>query len=453
MAEPGTPEPTAVDAPGPAAPTGPMNREPTLNRVIGRLGFGAININSVIGAGIFGLPAVAAAQAGDFSPWLFLLAGVMVFSVVLSFARAASMFRSTGGAIVYASHAFGPFVGFQTGWLSYCSRAASMGANTNLLVTYASWFWAPLDGQPYRAISLVLLISGITWLNVAGVRNSMAAVYLFTVLKLLPLSLLILVGLGSVDAPALFGAQAPEPGSLGETLLVLMYAYVGFEGTVVTAGEGRSPRRDMPAALINTIVAIGVIYFLVQMVSVAVLPTLADSRTALADVAAVLLGGWGAALLTLGAVFSISGNLSSSLLSAPRMTYALARDGNMPRWFGRVHPRFRTPANSVFFYGLLSLGLALSGTFIWLAAMSTLVRLLTYMVCIAALPRLERTAEAFDRQFTLPGGLLIPGVAMMLCLWLIAQASTQSWLTTIAFFALGSALYWRSTGTPPPAGG
>ncbi|HSM68959.1 MAG TPA: amino acid permease, partial [Xanthomonadales bacterium] len=127
------------------------NPEAALRHVIGKLGYGAINLNSVIGAGIFGLPAVLAARAGYFSPWAFLLGGVMVLTIVLSFARAASMFKSSGGAIVYASHAFGPFIGFQTGWLAYLSRVAAMGANTNLLVTYASWFWAPLEGDPYRA--------------------------------------------------------------------------------------------------------------------------------------------------------------------------------------------------------------------------------------------------------------------------------------------------------------
>ena len=421
------------------------NPESKLNRAISKLGFGAININSVIGAGIFGLPAIIAARAGYFSPWAFLLGGLLVFTIVLSFARASSMFRSTGGAIVYASHAFGPFVGFQTGWLAYLARVAAMGANTNLLVTYASWFWAPLDGDPYRAIALTVLISSLTWLNVAGVKNSVGITYIFTVLKLLPLSLLILFGLGKVEVSTLMGADFPEFSGLGETILILLYAYVGFEGTVVTAGEGRSPRKDLPGALINTIVFIGVIYFLIQMISVFTLPGLADSEAALADVASVLFGNFGAAVLILGAVFSIGGNLSASLLSAPRMTFALARDGTMPNWFAAIQPHYRTPHNSIWFYGLLCLAMALSGSFIWLAVISTLVRLLTYMICIAALPKLERTTESYAGQFTIPGGMLIPVIAFVLCIWLITKASADAWLSLAGFFLVGSGLYWYST--------
>jgi amino acid transporter len=417
-----------------------------LRRVIGKLGYGAININSVIGAGIFGLPAVVAAKAGYFSPWAFLLGGLLIITIVLSIARAASMFRSTGGIIVYANHAFGRFVGFQTGWLAYLARVAAMGANTNLLVTYASWFWTPLDDNPWRAIVLAVLISSMTWLNVTGVKNSLTANYVFTVVKLAPLSLLILFGMGKIDVAMLMhGAQLPEFGKMGDIILVLLYAYVGFEGTVVNAGEGKSPRKDLPVALIHTIIFIAVFYILIQTVAVFTLPDLATSKAALADMAFVLFGQAGAAVLITGAVFSIGGNLFASILSAPRMTFALARAGTMPHWFSAVHKAYRTPHHSIWFYGFLCLVMALSGSFIWLAVMSTLVRLLSYMVCIAALPILEKTTEHYEGQFKIPGGLFIPALAFGLCLWLLTQASLDAWLTVLGFLLAGSGLYWYST--------
>lgn len=424
--------------------------ESRLRRDISRLGFSAINLNAVIGAGIFGLPAVAAARAGDFSPWMFLVCAALIFTVVLSFARAASMVRTTGGVIVYAHAAFGPFVGFQTGWLAFVARAVAMGANTNLLVTYAAWFWNPLDADPWRSLALTVLIGGLTWLNMTGVRHSVAVIYTFTVMKLAPLSLLILLGLGQVDAQTLFGAQWPQWGEFGDTILVLLYAFVGFEGTPVTAGEGREPRRDVPRALIDTIVLITAIYFLVQWVSMAVLPDLASSGTALADVAGVLMGPAGAAVLTLGAVFSIGGNLSSSMLSAPRMLFALGRDGSLPDWFAGVHEQYRTPNNAIGFYGLLCLVLAITGSFVWLAAMSTLVRLVTYIICIAALPRLARQSADPEYEFRLPGGLLIPAIALVLSLWLVTHASALSWGLTLAFAAIGSALYFLARRTAAP---
>lgn len=415
--------------------------EKRLKRDISRLGFAAMSLNGIIGAGIFGLPAVAAARAGDFGPWMFVICGLLTLTIVLSFARASSLVRETGGVIVYASNAFGPFMGFQTGWLSFLSRVTSMAANTNLMVTYLAWFWAPLDTDPWRGVAVTLIIGGLTWLNVVGVRNSIGVMYVFTIMKLLPLSLLILFGLGKVDVATLFGADWPEMSEFGGTVLVLLYAFVGFEGSVVNAGEGKNPRRDLPRALISTTVVIAVFYFLIQWVSSATLPELAESRTALADVAAVLFGAVGAAVLTLGAVFSIGGNLMASILSAPRMTWALALDGSMPRWFGAVHERHRTPHHSIWFYGILSIALGLTGTFVWLAVMSTLVRLLAYMVSIAALPRLERQAEEPELAFKLPGGMLIPGVAMVLCLWLMLQAPPSAWLTLGAFAAAGTVIY------------
>ena len=424
--------------------TGQSKPEPALRRAISKTGYSAITLNGIIGAGIFGLPAVAAAKTGAFSPWLFVIAGLLIFSVVLSFARASSMFRQTGGAVLYANHAFGPFVGFQAGWLAYLGRVTAMGANTNLLVTYASWFWSPLADDFNRSMLMSILIMGLTWLNVRGVKHSIGIIYIFTILKLLPLSLLVLFGLGHIDLHMLGGADLPEFGQFSEAVLIVLYAYVGFEGTVVAAGEGRSPRRDLPKAMINTILVTGLIYVLVQLIAISSLPDLANSSTALADVAVVLLGPAGAALLTLGAVFSIGGNLQSTFLSAPRMTYALALDGSLPSWFAKVQRRYQTPYISLWIYGVFCLVLALSGSFIWLAVMSTLARLLTYIVCIAALPRLEKTIEPVENQFRLPGGLLIPAIAMILCLWLITYASAQAWLTCLAFMGLGTVLYLLS---------
>lgn len=431
-------------------PGTPVEGDPerALEKAISAVGYGAINVNGVIGAGIFGLPAAAAAMTGAFSPWLFVISGLLVLTVVLSFAQASSLFQKTGGVIVYASHAFGPFVGFQTGWLAFLARVASIGANTNLLVTYASWFWPPLNAEPYHGIALTAIITGLTWFNAVGVRHSLALLFIWTVLKLLPLSLLILFGLGRVDLHMLAGGEIPQFGALGEAVLLVMYAYVGFEGTVITAGEGRDPRRDLPRALLHTIFGIGVVYVLVQLVAMSVLPELARSETALADVAAVLFGPLGAAVLTLGAVFSIGGNTHASILSAPRMLFALSRDGTLPAWFSRVHPRHHTPSNAIWFYGALGLALALSGSFIWLAVISTLVRLLTYMVCIAALPRILRSTEAEPDGFRLPGGLFIPAIALLLCLWLITHASLESWLMTGLFVLVGTLLHNLSARNP-----
>jgi amino acid transporter len=421
------------------------NQDITLSRDIGQLGFAAIALNGVIGAGIFALPAVAAARAGNFSPWLFLICAILIMTVVLSFARAASFCRDTGGPIQYAGIAFGPFAGFQTGWLTYIGRLSALGANISLMVTYAGWFWEPLLAGLGHQLSIVAIFIVLAVFNVVGVRQSMSMVFVFSALKLVPLFLLVLMGLAHINPDILLQAELPVTGTLGETILILLYAFVGFESAVVPAGEARNPRKDIPRAITITVLTITGVYFLIQLISVSVLPELASSKTPLADVAEILMGATGAALLTLGAVFSIGGNCSASMLSAPRMTYALARMGSLPAWFGKVHPRFHTPVNSIVFYAVLATVLAISGSFIWLAVVSTVARLLSYILGVAALPVLERKVEPSHDQFRLRGGYFIPGLALLLCLWLTSFASITHWLTTGGFFILGSVLYLASS--------
>ena len=415
--------------------------EEGLRREIGNLGFSALSLNGVIGAGIFALPAVAAAAAGLFSPWLFVICSLLILTVVLSFARAASFFSSTGGPLAYVGHAFGPFAGFQIGWLYTLSRVAAFAANINLMLTYAAWFWEPLAEGVIRQFALALVCILLTWVNVIGLKRGLQAIFAFSVLKLIPLTLIVLLGLTKINPEIFIAAELPGFEGLGETILVLLYAFVGFEGAVVPAGEARNPNRDIPRALVFSVLAITVLYVLIQMVVISVEPEAAGSETPLIDVSFILMGSFGAALMAAGAVFSITGNCSSMMFSGPRMIYAMARQRLLPGWFGEVHQSYGTPANSTWFLGAIIFFLTLTGSFIWLAAMSTAVRLLVYAGCIISLPRLHTALEAGKKPFHLPGGYAIPVLALGLCLWLTTHASAKSWLITAVFAALGAVLY------------
>jgi amino acid transporter len=412
-----------------------------LRREISQLGFGAIALNGTIGAGIFALPAVAIDRAGLLSPWVYVACGLLIMAIVFVFARVASYFSDTGGPVTYATRAFGPFVGFQAGWLLTLSRAAAFAANAHLLVTYAGWFWEPLVDGPAHLAGVIGVCVILAMINIIGIRQGLAALFALTVLKLLPLLLLIFLGISQTNPEIFAGAEIPPLDSLGETMLIVFYAFVGFESAVIPAGEARNAKRDIPLALVRTILLITVFYTLIQVVTVSVAPEVAGSKTPLADVAMVLMGLGGAILLTLGAVFSITGNLTSSALSAPRMLYAMGRLGGLPDWFGRVHSKYHTPANSIAFYAVFTLILALSGGFVWLAAMSTVVRLMVYVMCIATLPALHRKLGEYEGQFRLWGGMTIPVLALLISLWLMTHASLKSWLVTGVFLAAGSVLY------------
>ncbi len=413
-----------------------------LKREISQLGFSAIALNGTIGAGIFALPAYAVGRAGYFSPWIYLFCGLLIMLIVLVFARVASFFRDTGGPTTYVTQAFGPLAGFQVGWLLTLSRAAAFAANAHLMVTYAGWFWAPLTDGAWHTAGVLLVCVGLTLINAAGLKQGMIAVFAFTLLKLVPLVGLVLLGISHASPEIFEGANIPPLDSLGETALVMFYAFVGFETAVVPAGEARRPRRDIPRALVKTIFSITVFYFLVQVVTVSVAPGIDSSKTPLADVALVLMGGIGAAVLTLGAVFSISGNLTSSMLSAPRMVYAMAHLGSLPSWFGHVSDRSQTPANAILAYGGQASLLALSGGFVWLAAMSTVVRLLVYVSVIATLPRLQRIMPAGQGRFNLPGGMVIPALAFVLSAWLLSHAPLRSWLFAGVFMVAGTLVFY-----------
>jgi len=412
-----------------------------LRKEISQLGFGAIALNGTIGAGIFALPAIAIERAGLFSPWIYVGCGLLISAIVLVFARVASYFHNTGGPVVYATEAFGPFIGFQTGWLLTLSRAAAFAANAHLMVTYAGWFWSPLTDGAWHMAAVTLVYLVLTAFNVVGIRQGMLAIFALTVLKLLPLVLLVFLGISQTNPDIFTSAKIPRLDSLGETTLIIFYAFVGFESAVVPAGEARNARRDIPLALVRTILGITVFYFLIQIVTLSVAPDAAGSKAPLADVAGMLMGTAGAAILTLGAVFSISGNCMASMLSAPRMVYAMGRMGSLPAWLGVVHPQFQTPANSIILYSLFSFGLAMSGGFVWLAAMSTVVRLMVYVLCIATLPVLDRKLGQYDGQFRLKGGMTIPLVALMVSIWLMTHASLKSWTATGIFMLIGGVMF------------
>jgi basic amino acid/polyamine antiporter, APA family len=419
-------------------------QESLLRREIGRLGVATIAMNGIIGSGIFALPAVAIAQAGYSSAWVFLLCGILILSVALSLARAASFFDITGGPTVYTTHAFGAFVGFQTGLLIYVSRVAAIAASANLIVSYAAGLWAPLGSGLPRALGVCAYVLLVTVLNAAGVRAGMAAVYLISVLKLAPLVLLMLIGLPSVEWSLVVGAPVISHGALGETMLVLMYAFIGFEFSLINAGETKNARSAIPKALVGTVLAVALCYTIIQLVVVSVGPDLGGSDAPLIEIARRLMGPAGAVLLGMGVVFSVGGGSLTSFITAPRLTFALARDGSLPAWFGRVSERNGAPVNSILFCGIFSVALAVGQHFVWLIALSTFVRLITYALCIAALPVIERTLPEQPGQFRLPGGLIVPALGFLLTLWLMAHSKLEHVMIAAAIVAVGTIIFIAS---------
>ncbi len=417
-------------------------REPLLRQVT-VFGIWALAINGTIGAGIFGLPAKAAQLTGIYSPLVFLLCGVLLVPIVLSFAEVASRFRGTGGPIRYAETAFGRVVGFQTGWAFWVARVSASAANVNLLVDSLAWFHEDLDRGAVRVALLLVICGALVLVNVVGAKHGMRSVGVLTVLKFVPLLTLALVGVAFLS-PSAFPFSTtplPPPANVGKAALLLVYAYVGWESALVPAGEARDPTRDMPRALLWGLGIVVLLYVLIQAVSVALVADLAASERPLVDAGAALLGPFGAVLLTVGVVVSVGGNVAAATFSTPRITYAMARDGLLPRWLGAVHATFKTPSASILVYGAVTLALATVGSFTWLAEVSVLTRILIYLMGVLAVPRLRRTQAGTPAALRLPGGLLIPSLGVLTCVALLTQVTVRTWLVTAAFLAAGSVLY------------
>jgi amino acid transporter len=414
-----------------------------LRRDIGFFGAAFLVLNAMIGAGIFALPGKVAVNAGLLSPWLFLAVGIVFLAVVLTFAELASYFRDSGGPVLYATYAFGPLAGFGTGWILFLSRMTAFAANANVMAIYLGsmfpWFG---DGVGRTAVIGVVTL-GLTYANILGVRDGVRTMGFFTVLKVLPLILLVLLGLQHVTTGTLIPSASSVIGDLGSTTLLLIYAYVGFETMAVTAGETAEPRRVLPRALMRTVIGTGLLYFLIVLVFIAVIPDDAYSDATLVDVGRSLAGPAGAIAITLAAVFSIGGNLAGTMIAAPRLIFALAENRLLPAWFGNIHPKYATPDHSILVMGGLALVMALTGSFVELAVASSLSRMLSYILCIASLPIIRnRASDAMrKRAYRIRGGYLVPLIGLAICLWLTAQATAQNWRTVGILLAIGFVLY------------
>jgi amino acid transporter len=428
-------------------PAALTNHEP-LRRRLGVVALWLLIINGMIGAGIFGIPADAERLAGAFSPWVFVVCALLIAPIMLCFAQLSSRFSGTGGPVLYATVAFGPFVGFQIGWAFYIARLTAFAANLNLLVTTDAHFQPEGLGPAVRLGLLFAICASMVWVNTVGSKAAMRSLGALTALKLLPLIGLAGVGLFSLDR-AVFASVASPPGAtdLGAAALLAIYAFVGFESGVVPAGEAKNPQRDMPRALLLALAVSTMIYVLVQVATQRVLPDLASSERPVVDAGGALLGPTGATLVVLAIIASVGGNLVGSMFSTPRVTYRLALDGQLPWALGAVHPTHNTPWVSVLVYGAASFALAATGSFAWLAVMSVFTRLLIYITCIAAMPRVDRlTLESPDR-IRLPGGPAIPVLALLVCLGLLTRVSAPSVIATAALIGVGTLLFvsagWR----------
>ena len=409
----------------------------------------------MIGAGIFGLPARAYALAGAYSVLAYVAAALAIVLIVACFAEVSSRFKDTGGPYLYARAAFGGLVGFEVGWLMWLARIAGLAALGNLAVGYLAFFLPAVGAGPWRTVALTAAVVVLTAVNVAGLKLTAAVTNLFTIGKLVPLVLVAVAGLAFVEPGRFAFDEVPGYASFSQATLLLIYAFTGFEGAVIPAGEARQPTRQLPFALLTGIAGIVGLYVAVQAVCVGTVTDLASSERPVADAAMAFLGAPGAIFVTVGALVSIAGTLNALMFATPRLLFAMAEQGQLPSALGATHPVLRTPVLAVALTAAITLAFTLSSTFISAVAISAVIRLFIYALTCAALIVLRRRPSAAPAAFHLPGGTVVAAAAIGLSAWLLSNTSWHEARLSAMAALVGLVIYavetLRRARSAPPA--
>ncbi|HSB28192.1 MAG TPA: amino acid permease [Pyrinomonadaceae bacterium] len=404
-----------------------MQTNPQLGLVRGirRWDLVAITINGIIGAGIFGLPAKVYSLIGSYSLFAFIACGLVVALIILCFAEVGSRFDETGGPYLYSRIAFGSTVAFEIGWLIWLARLTAFAANCNLMVNYLSYFWPSASSSFWRPLIITLFVATLTTINILGIREATLVSNVFTIGKLIPILIFICAGLFFINPTSYTLGAAPSTGAFSQSVLLLIYAFTGFEMAVIPAGEVDNPQKHLPRALLIALTLVALLYFSIQVVCVGTLPELSQSTKPLADAASRFLGTAGGAIISAGAIISITGNLNILVLSGSRVPFAMAEQKQLPSLLSLVHPRFSTPYVAILISSTVMLILTLKSSFVAALTVSAIARLVTYAATCVALPLLRRKAGTPQAQFRLPGGIFIACLSLVLIVWLVANSTIQ----------------------------
>jgi len=395
-----------------------------LVRTIGRWSLTALMVNSIIGVSIFRLPSLLAEKVGGYSPLICLGAGAGILIIAGCIAEVSSRYEETGGLYLYARDALGRFAGILVAWLTWLTRIAAPAAAANLFCTYAAQFYPSLGTRKGELLILAVLIGQLAFFNYVGVKMGKQVSNLFTAVKVTFLALFVIAGLYALISRPEIRVPLAWPGASAknwfEAILLLVYAYGGFEGALSVGGESTNPKRDTPVALLTALAVIAVIYTAVQIVVLMTLPDAAASVRPLADAARRFLGSAGAVAIALAALVSAYGYLSANLLHAPRLTFALAAGGDFPAFLGAIHPRYRTPHVSIVVYAALVITFAALGNFQWNAILSAVSRLAVYGAMAVAVPVLRRRGDG-QARFLLPFPYFFAGFGLLFSVVLLTQ--------------------------------
>jgi amino acid transporter len=398
-------------------------------------------INGVIGSGIFRLPADSFKEVGVYSIAAFLVCAVVVFVIILCFAEVSSRFDKTGGPYLYALTSFGPLPAFLTGWLLLITRFITYAALINLLVTYLSVFSVWFELRSARIITIILLTLFLAYVNHIGVKNSTRVNNFLTIGKLLPLLLFIIVGFFFIEPGNYEINKVPDFTSFSSTVLLLVFAFGGFESVLVNSGEVKNPEKNLPFALFLAALIIAGIYMLIQIVSIGTLPTLASTNKPLADAAGLFMGKTGAIIIAIGAMFSVSGTLNAIMLVGSRLPFAFSEEKQFPAVFSFIHPKYKTPTWSLLLFMTLTIIISLNYSFLSAASISAITRVMIYGIVCITLIILRKKNPGKTGFFKIKYGNIVAMLGVLLTLWLLTSATLEQMKQISIAIGIGLVVY------------
>ena len=415
-----------------------------LKKEIGVWGLTANIVNIMIGAGIFALPALVAGVMGAGSIFTYLFCGILIMLVILCFAEAGSKVNTTGGPYTYIETAFGHYAGFMAGIFALGSNMLASAAVANALVQVLATINPVFELEWVRILFLFVLYFFFGFINFVGVKQGMGLVKLNTILKLSPLILLALIGWKDVSISNLHIESLPTMSSLGESSLILFFAFLGCETGLIVGGEIKNPKRTIPRSALIAIGSVVLLYILIQMVSQGVLgDKLPDyEATPLAEVAKVVLGPFGFVLLITGTAISMFGLVSGDTLNTPRVLFALSRDDLIPfKKFSRIHPKFATPYIAIVGYCSITFVIAATGSFEQLMIIATSSLLLLYFGVALSVIGLRKKLPSEQGDFKIPGGWTVPILSMIIILYFLSNLPSKEIIGTVIFIIILTVLF------------
>ncbi|MGE0589040.1 MAG: APC family permease [Cyclobacteriaceae bacterium] len=392
-------------------------------------------INTIIGAGIFGLPSKVFQLSGAYSILAFVVCALVIFNIIICFAEVGSRFDKTGGPYLYILEAFGRTPAFIMGWLLLWSRIISYAALINLLVTYASFYNPALTQFFPRLVIMVALTAILMGINYVGVKKTTSVNNFLTIGKVVPLLIFVGAGVFFIDTSLIDFSVAPQFGGFSSSVLMLVFAFGGFEVVVINSGEMKNPNQIVPYALIISSLLVMVLYGSIQVVSVGTLSTLASSEKPLADAAQFFMGSFGGNLITIGAIISIIGALNAILLVGSRLLYALSEEDQLPKSLSYIHPEFRTPTLALFIFTAVSLTIAVTGSFIYAITITAIIRTVMYAMVCGALIKLRNTKS--KAVYQIPFGRFFAVTGILFSTWLFSSSQLSEMRDVLVCMAAG----------------